>query len=116
MAKLVGFPTFDSTFTYEKGAKNTSLVDLLFSKGVVDSYSLHKVSHSFSKVAPSERTSIAIGVAIEECQGFSMIGFGESLSDTKSDLFTDMVQLITWAQSISPMFGYVIKNTLYQLD
>jgi len=26
-----------------------------------------------------------------ECQGFSTAGFGESLSDTKSGLFTDMV-------------------------
>jgi hypothetical protein len=64
MAKLVGSPTSDSTFTYQKGAKNTSLVDLLFSKGVVDSHSLHKVSHSFLKVVPSEKTSIATGVAI----------------------------------------------------
>jgi hypothetical protein len=29
MAKLVGFPTSDFTFTYQKGVKNTSLVDLL---------------------------------------------------------------------------------------
>jgi len=64
MAKLVGFPTSDSTFTYQKGVQNTSLMDLLFSKGVVDSHYLHKVSHSFPKVVPSERTSIATGVAI----------------------------------------------------
>ncbi len=64
MAKLVGSPTSDSTFTYQKGAKNTSLVDLLLSKRIVDSHSLHKLSHSFFKVVPSERTSIAIGVAI----------------------------------------------------
>jgi hypothetical protein len=64
MAKLVGFPTFDSTFTYQKGAKNTSLVDLLLSKGVVDSHFLHKVSHSFLKVVPTERTFIGTGVAI----------------------------------------------------
>jgi hypothetical protein len=64
MAKLVGFPTSNSTFTYQKGIKNTSFVDLLFNKGVVDSHSLHKVSHSFSKVVLSERTSIATGVAI----------------------------------------------------
>ncbi len=64
MAKLVGFPTSDSTFTYQKGVQNTSLVDLLLSKGVMDSHSLHKVSHSFSKVVPSERTSITTGVAI----------------------------------------------------
>jgi hypothetical protein len=45
MAKLVGSPTSDSsTFTYQKGAKNTSLVDLLLSKGVMDSHSLHNVS------------------------------------------------------------------------
>jgi len=64
MAKLLGFPTSDFTFTYQKGVKNTSLVDFLLSNGVVDSHSLHKVSHSFSKVVLNERTSIAIGVAI----------------------------------------------------
>jgi site-specific DNA-cytosine methylase len=46
-----------------------------------------------------------------ECQRFLAIGFGEGLNDTRSSLFMDMVQLITWAQSISPMFGYVIENT-----
>jgi hypothetical protein len=64
MVKLVGSPTSNSTFTYQKGAKNASLVDLLLNKGVVDSHFLHKVSHSFPKVVPSERTSIATGVAI----------------------------------------------------
>jgi hypothetical protein len=64
MAKLVGSSTSDSTFTYQKGVKNTSLVDLLFNKGIVDSHYLHKVSHSFSKVVLNERTSIATGVAI----------------------------------------------------
>jgi hypothetical protein len=64
MAQLVGFPTFDSTFTYQKGTENTSLVDLLLNKGVVDSRSLHKIFHSFPKVVPSERTSITTGVAI----------------------------------------------------
>jgi len=51
-----------------------------------------------------------------ECQGFSMAGFGEGLNDTRSGLFTDMTRLITWAQSISPPLGYVIKNTPSQLD
>jgi hypothetical protein len=64
MTKLVGSPTSDSTFTYQKGAKNTSFVNLLLNKGVVDSHSLHKVFHSFLKVVLSERTSIATGVAI----------------------------------------------------
>jgi hypothetical protein len=51
-----------------------------------------------------------------ECQGFSAAGFGEGLSDTRSGLFTDMIRLITWAQSISPTLGYVIENTPSQLD
>jgi hypothetical protein len=63
MVKLMGSPTFDSTFTYQKGTKNTSFVDLLFNKGVVDSHYFH-IFHSFPKVVPSERTSIATGVAI----------------------------------------------------
>jgi hypothetical protein len=55
MAKLVGSPTSNSTFTYQKGIKNTSLVDLLVNKSIVNSHSLHKVFHSFSKVVPSEK-------------------------------------------------------------
>jgi len=69
MAKLVGSPTFDFTFTYKKGIKNTSLVDLLLNKGVVDSHSFHKVSHSFPKVVLSKRTSMATGVAIVDNTG-----------------------------------------------
>jgi hypothetical protein len=64
MAKLVGSPTSDFTFTYHKGANNTSLVDLSFSKGIVDNHFFHKVSHSFFKVVPSDKTSIATRVAI----------------------------------------------------
>ncbi len=51
-----------------------------------------------------------------ECQGFSTVGFGKGLSGTRSSLFTDMVRMITWAQSIFPMLGYVIENTPSQLD
>jgi site-specific DNA-cytosine methylase len=51
-----------------------------------------------------------------ECQGFSVVGFGKGLSDTRSGLFMDMVRLITWAQSIYHTFGYVIENTPFQLD
>jgi hypothetical protein len=64
MAKLVGFPTSDFTFTYQKGAKNISLVDLLLSKGVVDTHFLHKISHSIPKVVPNEITLIATRVTI----------------------------------------------------
>jgi len=72
MVKLVGSPTSDSTFTYQKGVKNTSFVDLLLSKGVVDSHFLHKVSHSFPKVVPSKRTSITTEVAIVDNTGSSI--------------------------------------------
>jgi site-specific DNA-cytosine methylase len=41
-----------------------------------------------------------------ECQGFSTTRFGKGLNDKRSGLFMDMVRLITWAQSISPMLGY----------
>jgi len=64
MVKLVGSPTVDSTFTYQKGVNNTSFMDLLLNKGVVDNHSFHKVSHSFPKVVPSEKTSIVTRVAI----------------------------------------------------
>jgi site-specific DNA-cytosine methylase len=46
-----------------------------------------------------------------ECQGFSMARFGEGLNDTRSNIFINMVQLITWAQSKSPTLSYVIENT-----
>jgi hypothetical protein len=64
MAKLVGSPTSNSTFTYQKGIMNTSLMDLLLSKGIVDNHFFHKVSHSFPKVMPNEKTSIATKVTI----------------------------------------------------
>jgi len=54
MIKLMGSLTSNSTFTYQNGAKNTSLVDLLLSKCIMDSHSFHKVSHSFPKVMASE--------------------------------------------------------------
>jgi hypothetical protein len=64
MVKLMNFPISNSTFTYQKGVKNTSLMDLLFSKGIMDSHFFHKVSHSFLKVVPNEKTSITIGITI----------------------------------------------------
>jgi len=44
-------------------------VDLLFNKGIVDSHSLHKVSHSFSKVVYSQITSIVTEVTIVDNTG-----------------------------------------------
>jgi site-specific DNA-cytosine methylase len=48
-----------------------------------------------------------------ECQGFSMARFGKGLNDTRFGLFTDMIRLITLAQSISLMLSYVIENTFF---
>jgi hypothetical protein len=39
-------------------------MDLLLNKGFVDNHFFHKVSHSFSKVVPSERTSITTRITI----------------------------------------------------
>jgi hypothetical protein len=64
MAKLLSSPTFNFTFTYQKGVNNTSFVDLLLNKGIVNSHSFRKVSHSFLKVVLNERISIATRVAI----------------------------------------------------
>jgi hypothetical protein len=64
MVKLMGFLTSNSTFTYQKGVKNTSLMDLLLNKGIMDGHSLHKKFHSFLKVMPSDKTSITTRVAI----------------------------------------------------
>jgi site-specific DNA-cytosine methylase len=50
-----------------------------------------------------------------EFQEFSAVGFEKGLNDTKPGLFMDMVRLITWAQSISPMLGCVLENTPSQL-
>ncbi len=47
MVKLISSPTSDSTFTYQKGAKNTSLMDLFLNKGIMDNHILHKVSLIF---------------------------------------------------------------------
>jgi hypothetical protein len=55
-------------------------------------------------------------ISSKECQGFSVTGFGEGLSDTRSGLFMNMVRLITWVQSIFPTLSYVIENTFSQLD
>jgi len=41
MVKLVGSPTFDSTFIYQKEVNNTSLVDLLLSKSIVELIALN---------------------------------------------------------------------------
>jgi hypothetical protein len=105
MAKLVGSPTSKFTFTYQKGAKNTSLVNLLFSKGVVDSHFFHKVSHSFLKVVPSERTSIATRIAIVDNTELTIQVGGHT---------PRMVLLDTGAQLV--IFGVQFTKKMSMLD
>jgi hypothetical protein len=45
MAKLVGFPTSDFTFTYQKGTENISLMDLVLNKGVLTHLSTNSLTH-----------------------------------------------------------------------
>jgi hypothetical protein len=127
MAKLVSFPTSDSTFTYQKGVQNTSFVDLLLSKGVMDSHSLHKVSHSFPKVVPSERTSITTGVAIVDNNGRAIqvgghrprvvlldtgaqpmilgVQFAKKMGMLDSKLWKSMWQIRTASGNVKEVFG-----------
>jgi hypothetical protein len=107
MAKLVGFPTSNSTFTYQKGVKNTSLVDLLFSRGVVDSHSLHKVSHSFLKVVPSERTSIATRVAIVDNTGSTIQVGGHT---PRVVLFDTGAQLVILGVQFAKKMGMLVSK------
>jgi site-specific DNA-cytosine methylase len=51
-----------------------------------------------------------------ECQGFLVTRFRESLNDTRSGLFTTWYDWSPRFKTISPTFGYVIENTLSQLD
>jgi hypothetical protein len=115
MAKLVGFPSSDSTFTYEKGVQNTSLVDLLFNKGVVGSNSLHKVSHSFPKVVLSERTSIAIGVAIFDNIGPAIQVGGHTPRVVLLDTSAQRVILgVQFAKKMG-MFDSKLRKSMWQI-
>jgi hypothetical protein len=73
-------------------------MDLLLNKVVMDNHSLHKVSHSFPKVVPSERTSIATEVAIVNNIGSTIQMGGHTpkvvLLDTSAQLVTLGVQFI----------------------
>ncbi len=105
MVKLVGFPTSNFTFTYQKGTKKTSLVDLLLNKGAVDSHSFHKISHSFMKVVHNERTSITTRVAIVDNTKLAIYVGGHTPRVVLLDTCAQPVILgVQWACSI-PNYG-----------
>ncbi len=110
----MGFPTSDFTFTYQKGVKNTSLVDLLFNKGVVDSHSLHKVSHSFPKVVSNERTSIATEVSIVSNTGLVIQMGGHTPKVVLLDTGAQPVILeIQFAKKMG-MFDSKLRKSMWQ--
>jgi hypothetical protein len=102
-------------------------VDLLLNKGVVDNHSLHKVSHSFPKVVPSERTSITIGVAIIDNIGLAIqmgghtpkvvlldtsaqlvilgVQFAKKMGMLDSKLWKSMWQICTASGSVEEVLG-----------
>ncbi len=111
----MGFPTFDSTFTYQKGAKNTSLMDLLLSKGVVDSHSFHKVSHSFPKVVPNERTSIATGVAIvDNTKSITQVGAHTSKVVLLDTSVQPVILRVQFAKKMS-MLDFKLQKSMWQI-
>jgi hypothetical protein len=115
MAKLVGSPTSDSTITYQKGVKNTSLVNLLLNNGVVESHSLHKVSHSFPKVVPSEKTSITTGIAIiDNTKSLIQVG-GHTPKVVLLDTGAQLVILgIQFAKKMS-MLDLKLRKSMWQI-
>jgi hypothetical protein len=115
MAKLVGSPTSNSTFTCQKGANNTSLVDLLLSKGVMNSHFFHKVFHSFSKVVPNERTSIVTKVAIvNNIESVIQVG-GHTLKVVLLDTSAQPVILgVQFAKKIG-MLDSKLRKSLWQI-
>jgi hypothetical protein len=115
MVKLVGFPTSDSTFTYHKGIQDTSLVDLLFSKGVVDNHSLHKVSHSFPKVVHSERTSFSTGVAIVDNTGSAIQVGGHTPRVVPLDTGAQPVILRVQFAKKMGMFDSKLQKSMWQI-
>jgi hypothetical protein len=114
MAKLVGSLTFDFTLIYQKGIKNYSLVDLFISKGVVNSHSLHKVSHSFSKVVPSERTSITIGVAIVDNTKSTIQVGGYTPIVVLLDIGALAILRVQFAKKMG-MFNFKLQKSMWQI-
>jgi hypothetical protein len=116
MAKLVGSPTSDSTFTYQKGAKNTSLVDLLLSKRIMDNHSLHKVFHSFPKVVLSEKTSIATRIVIvDNTKSIIQVGGHTPIVE----FFNISAQLVIIGIQLPKKMGMLdskLRKSMWQID
>jgi len=90
-------------------------VDLLLSKGVVDSHFLHKVSHSFSNVMPNERTSIATRVAIVDNIGSAIQVQGHTLRMVLLDTGAQLVILGVQFTKKMGMFDSKLRKFMWQI-
>ncbi len=115
MVKLLGFPTSHSTFTYQKGAKNTPLMHLLLNKSIVDIHFFHKVSHSLPKVVPSERTSISTGVAIVDNTKLTIQVEGHAPKVVFLDTNAQLVILgVQFAKKMG-MLNFKLRKSMWQI-
>jgi len=90
-------------------------VDLLLNKGVMDSHSFHQVSHSFPKVVPSERTSIATGVAIVDNTGSTIQVGGHIPKVVLLDTSAQLVILgVQFAKKMG-MFDSKLRKSMWQI-
>jgi hypothetical protein len=89
-------------------------VDLLLSKGVMDNHSFHKVSHSFPKVVPSEKTSITIGIAIID-NTKSVIQMGRTTKVVLLDTSAQLVILgVQFAKKMN-MLDSKLRKSMWQI-
>ncbi len=90
-------------------------MDLLLNKGIVDSHSLHKVSHSFPKVVPNERTSIVIEVAIVDNTESAIQVGGHTLRVVFLDIRAQLVILgVQFAKKMG-MLDFKLRKSMWQI-
>jgi hypothetical protein len=90
-------------------------MDLLLSKGIVDSHSLHKISHSFFKVVPSERTCITTGVAIVDNTGLTIQVGGHTPRVVLLDISTQpVIPGVQFAKKMG-MFDSKLHKYMWQI-
>jgi hypothetical protein len=90
-------------------------MDLLLNRGVVDSHSLHKISHSFPKVVPSERTSIATEVAIVDNTGSAIQVGGHTPKVVLHDTSAQPVILGVQFTKKMGMFDSKLRKSMWQI-
>ncbi len=90
-------------------------MDLLLIKRVVDSHYIHKVSHSFPKVVPSERTSISTEVAIVDNTGSTIQVGGHTPRVVLLDTSAQPVILGVQFTKKMGMFDSKLRKSMWQI-